>query len=60
MEKYKKRKVFIFLWQWLNFNEKLDLVNIKEKILINQKEIEQISLDNGIQALGVYMTPKLE
>jgi hypothetical protein len=55
-----EEKSFYFSWQWINSNRKLDIVNIKEKLLINQKEIEQINVDNGIRALGVYMTPKLE
>ena len=43
-----EEKSFYFSWQWINSNGKLNKVNIKEKLLINQKEIEQINVDNGI------------
>ena len=33
--KIQEEKSFYFSWQWLNSNRKLDLVNVKEKILIN-------------------------
>ena len=43
-----EEKSFYFSWQWINSNGKLNIVNAKEKLLINQKEIEQINVDNGI------------
>ena len=46
--KIQEEKCFYFSWQQINSNGKLNIVNIKEKLLINQKEIEQINVDNRI------------
>ena len=50
----------MYCWQWNEKDEKMNLVNIPCKIIIGDKKITQILIQNSIRALGVQIRPSLE